>query len=152
MATTVIDHDNGRVLVEVVSDFTDPTETEMINLSNGRWIEIHKELDHGQSVHVASAGFKSVIRGRDDTDDMIEIRTDYEALKTEKILTWLTDWNMKDRKGRVLPVSHENILHLRPSTAAEIEQAIDDYVAERDRLEEAAKKGTVEIAERTSDG
>lgn len=80
--------------------------TDTINLENGDWIKVPKEL----------------------TLEEIERSTEYEGLQSEKTYILLEiilkEWNFKDEKGEDVPCNLENIKLLSANSLVEIANAI----------------------------
>lgn len=104
--------------------------TVRINLPGGEeWIEVKERLTYGEEQKLAGAIMTSMMISQDadeQTDREVGIDTKRHALL--RILTWVTDWNLEDERGKRVDVSMAAIENLHPDIAQEINDALDGHV------------------------
>jgi len=106
-----------------------------IDLSDGDWIEVKRELNAGESRRVAARLVKTM-----HFNERAEV--DAEQVGFSKVVEYLIDWSLVDIGGRHVPVSEASIRNLESATYTEIEQAIERHEAAVEAAREARKNGT----------
>ena len=107
-------------------------ETVRIDLEDGEWIEIKKQLSHGELAHLAGSGLTHLTGSAEFVYDM-------ERFEVTKIESWLVDWSARDESGKYVKPTRAAISALEPDDAQRIKQAIDDHVT---KLQEEKKLKT----------
>jgi hypothetical protein len=123
--------------------FVEP-ETVKLDLSDGDWIEVKKELTYGEEQRLAGAAMTSMniqsdadkAKTQTEEGDGVRVNLQNERFAIARLYTWLVDWSFTNAKGKRVEVSREAIANLSASTAHEIDDALTAYIASR---EEAAK-------------
>jgi hypothetical protein len=106
------------------SRFVDPGLTHTIEISDGDWIKVKKELMHGEHTQLATAGLgKEILPGQDHG-----VGVDWDRYALARKYTWLVDWSFLGDDGRPVPVSWDSIAALDQGTAEEIDAALDRYI------------------------
>lgn len=90
-----------------------------LDLNGGDWIEVKRELSVGDSRRVMQA----IPHGED-------------AVAVARILAWVTDWSMRDAKGKDLKFSEAGINALNMRVWREINDALDKYIPKADEDQE----------------
>lgn len=110
-------------------------EVERIQLSNGDWIEVLKELTVGEEKKYRAAGLKNMRQGAKDKDGNAEqaIEIDWEEMAIARVKAYLVEWSAteQDNKGRTVqvPVTLDTIRALAPEDFDEIDKAIEAHIA-----------------------
>ena len=105
-----------------------------LELSDGDWVAVRRELTYGQQRRLAAAGLTGInpaLAGEQ------RLSVDLAAYDIERLVTWVLDWSFRDGDGDHVVVSRESIEALHPDTAGELNQALDRHI---EALE--AKKGS----------
>ena len=94
-------------------------ETVRLDLSDGDWIEVKRELSFGEQQELMAVGVR-VAGGFDNpTMDM-----NIAEAHIFSLLQWLVDWSFTNDKGIKVPLSPASIRNLDLETAAEVEAAL----------------------------
>jgi hypothetical protein len=104
-----------------------------LDLSEGDWILVRRELSYGQQRRLAASGLTGVDAAATEGQ---HLKVDLAAYDIERLVTWVMDWSFRDADGDRVTVSREAIEALHPDTAAEIGAALDVHIEAQE-----AKKG-----------
>lgn len=99
------------------------------------WITVRNELSHAEQRAINLGSFRRVYR---EDEQLLEL--DPRAGAGQKVLAYLTDWNLVDANGKTIDISsleqrRDAVKNLKPEAYAAIELTIDEHV-----LREAEKK------------
>lgn len=107
-----------------------------LDLSDGDWVLIRRELSYGQQRRLTFAGLTGVPSALAEQGQGQRLSMDMATYHVERLATWVVDWSFVDGDGRPVLVSREAIEALHPDTAAEVDAALDAYLEAQE-----AKKG-----------
>jgi hypothetical protein len=96
-----------------------------LELSDGDWVLVRKELTYGQQQRLAAAGLTGVDATATEGD---RLKVDLAAFDLERLTVWLLDWSLVDADGERVVVSREAVEALHPDTAQEINAALDAHI------------------------
>lgn len=116
--------------------------TVRIDLSEGDWIDIKRELTYGEEQHLASTGLVSL---KETDNGKGELGIDWGALNLAKIETWVIDWSFTNDDDKRMPVDKSTVRNLKADTAVEILTAIDKYEAATDELKNSPLPPRTEV-------
>lgn len=94
--------------------------TDRINISDGDWIEVKRELNTGDQKRVDSCGLKPPVL----LNERIYRPVDWGLFEMEKALVWLTEWSITGTDGKVLELNLDSVMSLEQETFNEINDAI----------------------------
>lgn len=130
----------GRV--RVVSPGSDRVE-----ISDGDWIEVKRELNTGDSKRLEGAGLKPPV--------MVEGRVispiDWTVYELERALIFLTDWSLKGADDKPLPLNLDSLKAIDPPSFDEINNAIVKHTVDKAKEKNAQRALTTENSNQTSD-
>ena len=121
-----------------------------LDLTDGDWVDVRRELDYGRQQRMATAGMRSVSQPRD--GEQPEIAIDWDRFSVARIEAWVTGWSFCDKTGRPRQFTRANIERLHPATAQEILDALDRHQAELDEAQASPNGGTPPIVTSPSAG
>ena len=104
-----------------------------LELSEGDWVLVRRELSYGQQRRLAASGLTGVDAAATAGQ---RLKVDLAAYDIERLVTWVMDWSFRDDDGDRVAVSREAIEALHPDTATEIGAALDAHIEAQE-----AKKG-----------
>jgi hypothetical protein len=119
--------------------FVKPKEIKL-EISDGDWITIKKELTVGERKRMFAAGLKQMEAGAGDEDPKFNI--DPVEMSFSKVKEYLIGWSFEeDEKGDVIPVelSDDAIRNMDQETFEEIEEAIDKHTEKLEKEKNAAR-------------
>jgi hypothetical protein len=99
-------------------------ETVRLDISDGEWIEIKKQLTWAEQQDFTNAGVDTKVSGP-------EISVKWGDVALQRLLIWLVDWSLLDANGKNVPISRDSISALDTETGEEIVAAMNKYVAAR---------------------
>lgn len=102
-------------------------ETVRLDLSEGQWVEIKEQLSYGEDQKLTGLLVTSVRPG----DDGNVVGGNYGVYAVRKLLSWITDWSLRDADDKPVEVSLASIENLTPDAAEAINEAINAYLAKR---------------------
>lgn len=115
-------------------------DTTKLFLDPGRkfWIEVRNELSHAEERTIAVGSFRRLYRG---DEQLVEL--DPRAGAGQKVLTYLTDWNLVGADGKTIDISspelkRDAVKNLKPEAYAAIEVLIDKHVEEQSAKKKAS--------------
>ena len=107
----------------MASPFVKP-QTVQLNLDEGQWIEVKKELNVGDQKRLIGAGVKrSVIPATGLIGT--EIGWDYEI---ERALVWIVDWSFRDDQQQKVAVTRSAVESLQIGVFQTIQNAISKHI------------------------
>lgn len=118
-------HQNGTVPAPHRSRFASGAAVRL-ELSDGDWVLVRRELTYGQQRRLAAAGLSGVPSAL--VGEGQGLTMDLAAYEIEKLATWVIDWSLRDDDGDRVDVSREAIEALHPDTAEEITRALDSHI------------------------
>lgn len=101
--------------------------TVRIELSDGDWIEVKRELTAGELKAMRSSSFTYMQGTASDNADVandVKLGVDWRKLGLAKVLAYVVDWNAKDAQGRPVPFSREAVESLSLTDFERLENAI----------------------------
>jgi len=107
-----------------------------IDLTDGDWIEIKKELSVGDAKRIQNAAITFV--GGDINDDR-KFGVDMERASIEQVLVWLVEWSFRNEKDKPVSITRESIRSLDQESFEEIENAITSYAETLEKEKNALK-------------
>ncbi len=117
-------------------------ETVRIELKDGDWIEIKKELtvadDHGFRI----AGMTATVN---QTTGRPDIGVDLTAVSRARVMTYLVDWSAKHPDGKDVALTESAVMSLATEDYEAIDRAIQDHI-EAMRLEKKTASTSFEKA------
>lgn len=99
------------------------TASTRIELSDGDWIEVKKELTTGDDKKREAAGLVPTL-----IDGKVVHATDWEVYEIERNAIWITAWSFRDAKDTPVLLSVDAIRALDTDTFKEISDAINAHV------------------------
>ena len=109
-----------------------------LDLSEGDWIEVKDELMYGEQLTLENASFV----GRELTTDGVRIVQDMPRYHLKRMELYITDWSLRDRQDKPVPISADSLRMLDVATANEINAAIDGHLLKQ--FEQREPNGVVE--------
>ena len=103
-----------------------------LQLSDGDWIDVKKELNAGENRRVFTRLVKKM-----HFNEKAEVDPDQVGLS--KVIEFIVGWSLLDTAGKPVPVSEAAINNLDGETYAEIVKAIDAHEAASDKAREDLK-------------
>ncbi len=118
-------------------------KTIRLEISDGDWIEIKKELTVGERKRMFASGLKQM-QTSGTGDPKFDI--DPVEMSFAKVREYLVGWSFEeeDNKGEVAPIdlSDDAVRNLDESTFEEIETAIDEHIEKLEKEKKATTGGT----------
>lgn len=116
-----------------------------IDLTDGDWIEIKRDLNSGETKAVEAAGETPpvIVIGPDGKEKVVE-RVDWTRYEFDRALVYLTRWSFIDGEGedaQPMEISLDSLRALDPESFSEISAAILTHI-----LETAATKKAQRLA------
>lgn len=122
------------------------TEVERLELTDGKWIEVKRELSLAENGRIQTAGIDRMrAGGEQDTDFGVDLGN----VNIVKIDTWVTDWNLVDRDDKPQKKTLTAIKNLSQGRADQILTAIETY---QEQLDIEKKPKTTKRKRATSSG
>lgn len=107
-------------------------ETVRIEISDGDWIEVKKQLTNGDQARLNSRMY-----GRVDVAAVAGGAAapgiDIEAMAIDLLEVWLTDWSFRDADDKPVALSRDAIMALDEETGEEVQGALAKHVQAYDR-------------------
>lgn len=97
-------------------------ETVRLDLSDGDWIEVKKQLTWGEQQEFANCGLSPTVKGPQ------ELQVDWAQVARRRLLIWLVDWSLVGPNGKLMPVTANSVNALDPETGDEIVEALDRHI------------------------
>lgn len=99
------------------------------------WVDVRDELTHGEALTIARAGLKRVVRTDAEGNQESVIELDRAAGASQKVLTYIADWNLPGPDGKTLSISNaqekaDAVRNLTATHHSALEKAIDAHVEE----------------------
>lgn len=107
------------------------TDVIQLDLSEGIWIKVKKELTAGEQAKLSTASLKVIRPSRADVPAAFEV--DGVAMSFARLNAYLVDWNIPGPDGKTMPVDGESIQALTVDAKAEIDAALDTYLAGQEK-------------------
>lgn len=98
-------------------------DTVKLELSDGDWIEIKRDLTYGDYLDLQDASTQR------DADDKVQLRMG--EFWINRILVWAVDWSFEDEHGKVA-LNRDAIRALNAEAASEINKALQDYIDQQE--------------------
>lgn len=117
-----------------MGDFVDP-EVVRLPLANGRWVNVKKRLNAGESRKMYVRLIKDMKFGEGET------HVDPEYVGLTKLLSYIVGWSFVDKQGRPVPFSPSALDNTDPDLYVEMIQAVDAHIAAQDAEREVEKNG-----------
>lgn len=114
--------------------------TEHIEISDGDWIEVKRELNTGDQKRLDGAGLKPPVL----VGNRIINPVDWGLFEMEKALIWLTDWSIVGPDGKVLPLNMDAIKSIDTETFEEINDIITVHKKKQDDLKKSQRESRTE--------
>jgi hypothetical protein len=111
--------------------FVEPA-TVKLELTEGDWIEVKKELTYGEQLKLQDESSRA---GEDDKLHFV-----YSSFYVAHLVAWIVDWSFEDANGKV-EVTADSIRALRGDIAGEINTALNAYETEQAALKNAVTPG-----------
>lgn len=117
-------------------------EVERLDLSEGDWVEIVKDLNTGEQKKLEAAGLKPPIAvSQPDGTFKIVSPIDWEVYEIDRAMIFLKAWSFRDKEDRPKPLTRDAVKALSPPDFEEVNQAIITYTIKR-----AAEKNAERVA------
>lgn len=110
-------------------------DTRRIELSDGDWIEIKKQLNVGEDRRYRAAGLKRLTGSPGSNAAAIDV--DWGELALARVITYVVDWSFKDGNDKTVTVTPAAIQNLEPADFEEIDNAIQDHIKEMEEVKKA---------------
>jgi hypothetical protein len=120
--------------------FADEQETVRLDLSDGDWIDVRRELGYGRQSRMAAAGLGRVQASALDGTGDAEVGLSWEGFGFARMEAWVVNWSFRDRDNRPRPCDRRNMEALHPETVKEIIAALDTHQEEQN-TEHASPNG-----------
>ena len=125
--------------------FVEP-EVVRLELTEGDWVEVKKELTYGEEQRLAGAAMTSMniqsdsdrAKTRTEDGEGVRVNLENERYAILRLYTWLVDWSFENAVGKRVKVSREAIANLGADTAHEIDEALSAHIAKREEAKNAA--------------
>ena len=125
--------------------FVEP-EVVRLELTEGDWVEVKKELTYGEEQRLAGAAMTSMniqsdsdrAKTRTEDGEGVRVNLENERYAILRLYTWLVDWSFENTAGKRVKVSREAIANLGADTAHEIDEALSAHIASREEAKNAA--------------
>lgn len=105
-------------------------------ISDGDWFITKEKLSYGETQTLAGGALG---RPYESEDGGSAFGVDLKRYNVLRMMTWISAWSFCDAKGRQVPVSKSAIENLDPSTAAEINAALDAYIERSQAIADPVK-------------
>jgi hypothetical protein len=105
------------------------TATARLDLSDGDWVEIKRELSVGERKKLEASPMNSVRPGehvKTDPND-VEMGLDWGRYYLVKLQVYIVAWSFEDASGKSVRVTADAINNLDSDTAEEIMEAINQH-------------------------
>ena len=113
-------------------------ETVRLDLSEGDWIEIKRDLSRAEQIRLDTAGLGNR------TGSTVAI--DYVAMAYARITTYLLDWSFKGPDGKDAPITKAALENLSGETFDEIDGAILKHIEAREEEKKLPKPSPISTA------
>ncbi len=111
--------------------FVIPEEVRL-DLSDGDWLDVKRELNHGEQQRLTS--FLNI-----SPDGQVSGGAT-DRYMIERKFMYINDWSFENEKGKRVPVTRQAIANLSQETADEIDEALNEHF-ERMQAEKKAPSG-----------
>ena len=110
-------------------------ETIRVEISDGDYIVVRKELNNGQQKKLENCGLMPpmIVDGR------VVQPVDWERHDLERALVFLTGWSLADDNGELMPIDISSLRAIDPSTFEEINHAVVTHIMEIAAAKKAAR-------------
>ena len=108
-----------------------------LDLGDGEWIEIKKRLTVAEQRKLQTAGFNKISTPADGSEDTPSVDIDWSRMTLARVLTYLTEWSIRDDKDKPVRITEATIGTLDPDAFAEIDDAIEKHI---EAMEEEKKQ------------
>lgn len=109
-------------------------ESKRIDLSDGDWIEVKKELTIGEEKTLQACGIKRTLTAPPSVD--------WPEYHIGRVAVWLTGWSFRGPDDKPVPLSVAAIRSLDAETFGEITDALTKHRQELDDAKKAKKLAT----------
>jgi hypothetical protein len=98
-------------------------ETVRLELTDGDWIEVKRELSYGeqQELFLRDVQMTGLAGGERN------VSVDLQLINIRDMAMWIVDWSFEDAKGKRVPVSIDSIKALATDAAEEVDEALTAY-------------------------
>ena len=120
----------------MADEFVQP-DVVRLPLSDGRWIDVKRELTAGESRRVYA---RLVKRMAPDEDNRIRTELDPEKVGLTKLLEYVVGWSFSNGNGHPIPVSEASINNLKSYIFREVSEAVEAHEDRINAEREAAKQ------------
>ena len=96
-----------------------------LELSDGDWIEVKTELAYGEQLELQDAAMV-IYEG-------LRVRQEMARYHIKRMELYIVEWSLKDKQGKLIPLTADGIRMLRLDDAKEINDALDAHI---DRMHE----------------
>lgn len=114
--------------------FVDP-DSVRLDLPDGQWLLVKKELNAGDTRAIFSDLVKSMPAGE-------RAQLDPSKVGLTKIVRYVLEWSLQDKAGKPVPFSEAALLGLKPERYQAISDAIDAHDESIAKELEARKQST----------
>lgn len=114
-----------------MGDFVRP-ESVRLSLSGGRWIDVKKRLNAGESRKMFARVVKDMTPGEKTT-------LDPEFVGLTKLIAYVVGWSFTDDNGQTVPFSHAALDNIDPDLYAEMIKAVDQHIEAQDAARSVEK-------------
>jgi hypothetical protein len=114
-----------------MGDFVRP-EVVRLSLSGGRWIDVKKRLNAGESRKMFARVVKDMTAGE-------KAQLDPEQVGLTKLVAYVLGWSFTDDDGKPVPFSQGAMDNVDPDLYAEMIQAIDAHIEAQDAARDKEK-------------
>lgn len=106
--------------------FVEPA-TVRLDLGDGDWIEVAKELSNFEIKQMRTAGL-TYMQGDRASEDEVKLGVAWSKMAFARVMAWVKDWNAKDAQGRPLPFNQETVKQLSEDDFNRIEKALNAHI------------------------
>ena len=96
-----------------------------LELSEGDWIEVKKELTYGEQQRLSNA---AMTRFQEAGSATPRVELDFERYQIVRLKTWLVAWSFRDLAGKPVEITANSLSALHPDAAAEIDAALTAHI------------------------
>lgn len=122
--------------------FTKP-DVDRIEISDGDWIEVRRDLNNGEVKKLEAAGQKPPIA----IDGKLYNNIDWERYNIERAMIFMTAWSLRGEDDKPVRLDISALKALEPESFAEIDTAIVNHTIERALAKKALREAEAKAKE-----
>jgi hypothetical protein len=101
-----------------------------LDLTDGDWLRVKRELNTGEKRALQGAGFRDVkgVVGSDDIKNDAILQVNWGEAEIARVCMWVKEWSFRDAQNAPVPVTRETVSALHSDSFDEIVKALDKHV------------------------